>query len=150
MKTGKIPEDKHDFYLKLRKKITNWINAEAKANNKYADYLLFAPDFFHLLVKLSLDDDVPVAQKIKLGITIAYFISPIDILPEGIIGPVGYFDDLVLAAYTLNSFINENNTELVYKHWAGERDVLELIQKTIRAADRLLGSGLLNRLKRKL
>jgi len=143
MKTGKIPEDKHDFYLKLRKKITNWINTESKANNKYADYLLFAPDFFHLLVKLSLDDEVPIVQKLKLGVAIAYFISPIDILPEGIIGPAGYFDDLVLAAYILNDFINKTDSELVNRHWAGNKDILSLIKKIIEEGNRFLGSGLI-------
>jgi uncharacterized membrane protein YkvA (DUF1232 family) len=33
---------------------------------------------------------------------IAYIISPLDLLPEGIIGPAGYAEDIALAAYVIN------------------------------------------------
>ncbi len=46
-------EEQQDFYKKLREKIQNYLN---KHNSKYTEYLLLAPDLFHLLVKLSLEE----------------------------------------------------------------------------------------------
>ena len=139
----------YDFYRNLRRKIKDWVLNKNGANNKWAEYILLAPDLFYLLYKLALDKDVLVADKVKLAAAIAYFISPIDLVPEALLGPVGYIDDIALAAYVLNSIINHTDPELIRKHWAGEEDVLEVIQRILKLADQMLGSGLWNRLKAK-
>lgn len=135
-----------DFYQDLRRKIRDWLEQGGK-NTKWAEYIMAVPDFFHLLCKLTIDKDVPVREKAKLAAAIAYFVSPIDLIPEAIAGPAGYADDVALAAYVLNSIVN-SNPEVVKRHWAGERDVLELIQEILRVADEMVGSGLWTRLKR--
>ena len=46
-----------DFYQTLRRKIKDWETKEG-ANHKWAEYILLAPDFFHLLCKLAIDKEV--------------------------------------------------------------------------------------------
>lgn len=140
-------EQQLDFYQKLRTKIANYLQ---RKNFEYSDVLLLAPDFFHLLIKLSLDPRVDSMKKAKLGLAIAYFLSPFDILPEAFLGPLGYMDDIALAAYILNDFINNNESELLYEHWAGQSDVLASIQNTVTLANRFLGEGLWKRIKNKV
>ncbi len=141
-------EKKHsDFYKKIRKQINGFLD---KHNFQYADLLLAAPDFFHLLVKLSMDKRVSADRKVKLVVGIAYFIMPFDFLPEAIFGPIGYMDDLAVAAYILNQFVNQEDADLVREHWAGEGDVLATIQNVLTVADNYLGSGLWERIKRKV
>jgi uncharacterized membrane protein YkvA (DUF1232 family) len=110
---------------------------------------MFAPDLFHLLVKLSLDPEVPGPRKIKLLGAIAYFISPIDVLPEALLGPLGLLDDIAVAAWVLNLMVNESDPEIVRKHWAGDGDGLEVIQRILTSADEMIGGGLWERLKKK-
>jgi uncharacterized membrane protein YkvA (DUF1232 family) len=110
---------------------------------------MFGPDLFHLLCKLSLDDEVPIKEKAKLAGAIAYFVSPVDLLPEIITGPLGYLDDIAVAAYVLNGIINNTDKALVEKHWAGDGDVLHVIRQIIKGADEMLGSGLWAKLKKK-
>jgi uncharacterized membrane protein YkvA (DUF1232 family) len=136
-----------DFYLKLRSEIKKFLNTH---HTKYADILLIAPDLFHLLVKLSLDDRVPVDRKVKFVAVIAYFISPVDLFPEIFFGPIGYLDDIALAAYILNNYINETDANIVAELWAGEQDILDILKKIINVADSMLGSGLWRRVKRYL
>jgi uncharacterized membrane protein YkvA (DUF1232 family) len=136
-----------DFYQTLRRKIKDWETKEG-ANHKWAEYILLAPDFFHLLCKLALDKDVPTKEKAMLAAALAYFVSPIDLIPEAIIGPAGYVDDIALAAYVLNSIITKSDEELVLKYWAGEEDLLDLIKRILKTADEMLGSGLWKRAKR--
>ena len=70
------------------------------------------------------------------------------VVPEAIVGVIGYTDDIVLAAYVLNSIINNTSVEIVEKHWAGDIDVLHLVQEILRVADEMIGSGLFKRLKK--
>jgi uncharacterized membrane protein YkvA (DUF1232 family) len=98
-----------------------------------------APDLFHLLVKLSLDKDVPAKEKAKLAAAITYFISPLDFIPELILGPIGYVDDIAIAAYVLNNLINEIDPEIIKKYWAGDTDILFLIKKILQVSDEMVG-----------
>jgi uncharacterized membrane protein YkvA (DUF1232 family) len=136
-----------DFYLKLRKKINAYL--EKHRQHKYGDILLLAPDLFHLLVKLSLDDRVPNAKKAKFIGVIAYFISPIDLLPELLLGPLGYFDDIALTAWVLNEYINDTDSSVVRELWAGDQDILTTIKNILTVADKLIGKGLWKKLKKK-
>jgi len=134
-----------DFYHKLRQKIAAYVN---KNNSEYAKYLLLAPDLFHLLVKLSIDPRVPAAKKAKFLGVIAYFISPLDLLPEFILGPLGYLDDIALSAYVLNDYINETDAKIVRELWAGDQDILSTLKNIITAADKMIGSGLWQKLRK--
>jgi uncharacterized membrane protein YkvA (DUF1232 family) len=141
-------EEKYDdFYKKTRKQISGFLE---KKNFKYAEILLLAPDFFHLLVKLSMDKRIPSDKKLKFVVGIAYFIMPFDFFPEAILGPIGYMDDIAVAAYILNDYINNNSPDIVYEHWAGEGDLLASIQNILTVADNFLGKGLWDRIKKKV
>ena len=132
---------KSDFYKDLRAKVNGWVKARTK-RHRFAEYILVGPDLFHLLCKLSIDKDVPAEQKAKLAAALAYFVSPVDLIPEGLLGPVGYLDDVALAAYVLNSVVNATDAAIVRRHWAGDGDVLDVIKKILEVADDMIGSGL--------
>ena len=135
-----------DFYQALRKKIRERVERDGAAS-RWAEYLLLAPDLLHLLCKLSVDPALPVAQRAKLGVAIAYFVSPFDLVPEALLGAVGYVDDVAFAAYVLNSIIT-TDAAVVQKHWAGDGDVLDVVRRVLKVADQMVGSGLWKRLKR--
>ena len=89
-------------------------------------------------------------DKAKFAGVIAYFFSPIDFLLEALLGPLGYVDDLILACYVLNLYINQQeevNKQVVKELWPGDQDVLDTIQSVLQKADKWIGSGLLNKLK---
>ncbi|MFB6344454.1 MAG: YkvA family protein [bacterium] len=140
--TGRnFDRDKHrDYYQSLRKNVRDWIDRKGH-NHKYAEYVLAAPDLFHLLCKLSLDSRVSLKNKAKLAGAIVYFLSPIDIIPEALLGPVGYIDDLGLSAYVIQAILQDAGHETVKEHWAGEQDILDLIRDLLDLADRKIGSG---------
>lgn len=136
-----------DFYQRLRKRIRAYCESRMGRQNKWIEFLLFAPDLFHVLVRLAADTRTPTAEKTKLIAAIAYFVSPLDLMPEGILGPAGYADDVVIAAYVLNGIINRTSPEVVRQLWAGDEDVLVVIQNILKVADNMIGSGLWRRLK---
>ena len=143
-------EKQKDFYLQLRDKVSQWFETNADQKPEFANYVLLVPDFFYLLVRLTLDDRIPAMDKAKFAGVIAYFLSPIDFLPEALLGPLGYLDDLVLTCYVLNLYLNQQegaNKQVVKELWPGDQDVLNTIQSVLQKADKWIGSGLLKKIK---
>ncbi|MBD7944365.1 MULTISPECIES: DUF1232 domain-containing protein [Psychrobacillus] len=132
-------DEQQDFYTKLRAKITNYVDSKSNKMGKFTPYLLFAPDFFHLLIKSMLDDRIDSKSKTLIGSGILYFITPIDILPEGLVGPGGFIDDIIVAAFIVNMLLNKFSPEIVEEHWAGEDKLLNTLKKVSETGDTVLG-----------
>jgi len=136
-----------NFYEKLRTKLHKWAESKDGQKSKWVEYVLLLPDFAYLLGALLLDPEIPIKHKAKLGMVIAYIISPLDLLPEGIIGPAGYVEDVALAAYVVNQLLNHVDNAVVMRHWKGDRDLLEVIRHIIEVTDEMVGSGLWQKVK---
>ncbi len=143
-----MDDKKKDFYQKLRTDIKKWLDEKTDSENTWTEYIMLAPDLFHLLTKLVIDPDVPASKKVKIAGIIAYFISPLDFLPEMLLGPIGYLDDIALTAYILNDIINEVDPKIIQRNWAGDRDILSLVKTIIANANNMIGSGVWKKLKR--
>jgi len=100
-----------------------------------------------LLWRLINDSRVNAKNKILLGSGLAYYFFPLDIMPEALIGPIGYLDDLVFAVYLLNKILADTDPETLREHWSGSEDVLTSIRNVLNAADTLVGKDLFARLK---
>src|SRR6056297_3368196 len=140
-------EEEYNYYYKLREKIKNGVNKISK-NEDLPEYLLLAPDLFYLLIKLMQDPEVPRSKKVKVGVVIAYFITPFDFLPEALLGLVAYVDDVALTAYVLNDFFNEMNPDIIKDNWPGEKKLLNVIQKILEDSDKFINKNIVNRLKK--
>ena len=137
-----------DFYVRLRRRIHEHLAGKGRFV-KHAELLLLAPDLFHLMVRLVLDPDLPKFERLKLIGMIAYFMSPVDFLPEVLLGPSGYLDDVVGASIVLDSIINAGHGALARRYWAGDRDLLAFLQRTVANAEAIVGRGVLGRLTRR-
>lgn len=139
-------EEHRDFYQSLRDRVRDWMENKG-ADHQYAEYVLAAPDLFHLMSKLSMDSRVSIKNKAKLAGALVYFISPVDIIPEALFGPIGLIDDLGLAAYVIQSILDDAGHEVVNEHWAGEKEILDLVRDLLELADQKLGSGAIEKLR---
>lgn len=136
-----INDKKHkDFYEELRTATTEWFREHNM--EKGADIIFLAPDFFYLLCKLVIDEEVKVDEKLKLGLAITYYLSPIDFIPEALFGTFGFVDDVALAAYVLNSILSATPATVVKKHWPGKKDILQEIENILAKVDEVIGGGL--------
>jgi uncharacterized membrane protein YkvA (DUF1232 family) len=143
-------EREEKFYRKLRKNITDWLSKKTNLDFKWREYLLLVPDIFYLMTKLVQDPEVPSSKKVMLISAIAYFISPIDLMPEAFLGPIGYLDDLGLAAYVLNDLLNSVDAQIVKKHWVGDVDILFVVKKILLNIDNIIGKGIWEKIKGKV
>lgn len=136
------------FYDRIRNSITSYLEKKAHLGEKSQTVLLLVPDMFMLLVRLVNDARVNAKNKMILGSGIAYFLFPIDLIPEGFLGPVGFADDLVLGAFLLNKLLAETDVEVLRQHWSGSEDVLQAIQRVLNTADSLIGSDVVGKIKK--
>lgn len=142
------PVNNEDFYSRVRKRLRRWATTKEGKQARWLEYILVLPDFFYLLCGLALDREVPLKHKAKIGVVIAYIVSPLDLLPEGLLGPPGYTDDVVLAAYALSQLLNHMKPETLLKHWRGDTDLLRLLQGILSVAEKMVGTGVWFKLKR--
>ncbi|HSP35914.1 MAG TPA: DUF1232 domain-containing protein [Thermoanaerobaculia bacterium] len=131
------------FYDKLREHIHSFVG-----DGKLGDLLLLVPDIFILLWRLANDERVSGKNKGLLISGIAYFISPIDVLPEALLGPIGYVDDLVLAVFILNKVLTDTDASVLREHWSGHEDVLDSIHRVLTTVDSLVTDKIINKLKK--
>lgn len=136
------------FYDRMRESIRRYLENRGSVAGKTGEYLLLAPDVFVLLWRLINDPRVSSKHKVMLGSGLAYYLFPLDIMPEGFLGPVGYIDDLVFGVYLLNKMLTDTDPEILREHWSGSDDILASIRNVLNAADNLVGSDILGRLRK--
>jgi uncharacterized membrane protein YkvA (DUF1232 family) len=147
--TGPVSKDRAQrFYDRLRRSIRAYLEKKGSLAGKAGEYLLFVPDVFILLWRLLNDSRVNARHKVMLGSGLAYFLFPLDIIPEGFLGPIGYIDDLVFGVYLLNSLLVDTDPSILREHWSGTEDVLVTIRKILAAADNLVGSEIVAKFKK--
>jgi uncharacterized membrane protein YkvA (DUF1232 family) len=134
------------FYSKLRRTVKIWAGGEKSRGSQYADLILAGPDLFMLLTRLSQDSRVSRTDRTKLAGAAAYFINPLDLIPELILGPPGLVDDIALSAYVLHDVLENTDPAIVRDHWEGDVEILELIRRILAVADTMVGGPIWRRL----
>ena len=143
------------FYDRLREKILHAIEKrEGKRGAKLTEgavrALLLVPDVFILLGRLALDKNVPASTRAMIGGALAYFILPVDLLPEALLGGAGFLDDLVLATAVLSQAFGGDLEPYARKHWSGSEDLRVVIRDISETAQSLLGQNLYDKLRKLL
>ena len=136
------------FYDRMRERIRAYLDKKGTVAGKTGEYLLLAPDVFVLLWRLVNDPRVNSKSKLALGSGLAYFLFPLDMMPEAFFGPVGFIDDLIFAVLLLKKVLVDTDVSVVREHWSGKDELLTMIEKVLSSAEQLVGSELLGRFKK--
>lgn len=114
------------FYDRFRAQVAS---VEPSSGSGVRDLLLLLPDLTVLLMRLLRDPRVSLGDKGLALLGLGYVLSPIDLLPEILLGPIGLIDDLVVVAATLSRLLNHVHPDVVRSHWPGRGDALDAIQR---------------------
>ena len=150
MTAGNIIENQQaqDFYRRLRARLDEWLQSREGRAYRFADYLLVLPDFVHLIIRLALDRRVPMELRTQTAAVLAYVMLPFDLVPEAVVGPVGFGDDLLLVALMVRRLLTAVPPEVVLAHWSGPTGLMKTIRTILDAAEEMVGSRVWNRLQR--
>jgi uncharacterized membrane protein YkvA (DUF1232 family) len=137
------------FYDRLREKILHAVEKRGgKLSENALKALLLVPDVFILLVRLTLDKNVPGSTRAMVGGALAYFVLPADLLPEMILGGAGFLDDLILATAVLSQAFGGELEPYARRHWSGPEDLRVVLRDLSQTAQSLLGQNLYDRLRK--
>lgn len=146
---NELPRDRASrFYDRIRNTTRSYLDKKGRAAGKAAEFLLLVPDVFILLWRLTTDSRVTGKDKVLLGSAVAYYVMPFDLIPEAIVGPIGYLDDLVFGVTVLAKIMISVDAAIIREHWSGTDDALETIQRVLNAADGLVGADLVGKIKK--
>lgn len=152
LETREIPsQGLLSFYDRLRRRIRDAVERRGgKLGAGVAETLLLVPDIFILLVRLALDRDVPKPARALIVGALVYFILPFDLLPEAVVGPLGYMDDLVIACAVLTQALGGDLEPFARKYWSGPERLRVVLHDVTRSAQALLGENLFVRVEKAL
>ncbi len=118
---------------------------DREGQTELKEYLLFFPRMIKLIWRLTRDPRVPARSKATLMLLGAYVMSPVDLIPDFIPG-LGQLDDIIIAAFALDSILNRIPDHIVREHWDGDEDVLQVIREVLDIATAFMPTWLKNRL----
>lgn len=127
------------LYDRLRSRVAA---PQPGARSGLRELALLLPDLTVLLARLLRDRRVPVGPKLIALVGLGYVLSPIDLLPEFLLGPIGLIDDLLVVTAALSRLLNDVHPDVVRSHWSGQGDALDAIQRATAWSRRLLGPRL--------
>lgn len=132
--------DEQRLYERLRSHVVS--TRPKGASSGLIDLVFLLPDLTVLLARLLRDDRVPLLSKAVAVGGIAYVVSPLDVLPALVFGPIGLVDDLVVVAACLSGMLNRVHPDVVRGHWSGQGDALEAISSVTEMVEEQVVDGL--------
>jgi uncharacterized membrane protein YkvA (DUF1232 family) len=114
------------LYDRMRERV---VRPEPGDGSGFRDMLLLLPDLTVLLARLLRNENVPRFSKLLAVLGVGYALSPIDLLPSLLVGPVGLVDDLLVVTAALSHMLNHVHPDVVRDAWPGQGDALEVIQR---------------------
>ena len=99
----------NDFYDTLLDNLDSY-------SGEYASFIDCGPNLFKLLCNL-LDHDINKELRSDICSAIAYYVVPMDIIPEQVYGPYGYIDDIYLSVFVLKRVAKEYDYDFLQLVW---------------------------------
>ena len=127
------------FYDRLRSQVSK---TEVGTRTGLRDLLLLVPDLAVLLSRLLRDDRVAPGDKAIAALGLGYLLSPIDLMPAWLFGPLGVLDDLVVLGAAVSRIVNHVHPDVVRAHWPGQGDALVAIRNASEWSEREIGGRL--------
>jgi uncharacterized membrane protein YkvA (DUF1232 family) len=90
------------------------------------------PDYARLVFGLMWDSRVSLLDRVLVGASVVYLVSPLDILPD-VFPVLGQIDDLFFLVFSLTRLFERTRRDVVLSHWRGRPEEL-----TARALKRLV------------
>lgn len=134
-------EPSEDEYARLRRDLYKRVPLDKK---KHYEYIAALPDIVALGYRVMKDKRVLMKDKVILGASLGYFLSPIDFIPEGI-PVIGVLDDLALFVFGVNHLTNRIPLPIVVEHWSGDLKTLKFVKDNVTRIMNITGSANIER-----
>jgi len=124
---------------RLRIRVSGLATGDGGEPYPFAHHLERLPDLVELVAGLAVDERVPKARRRLLVAALVYVLSPGDLLPESIVGPVGFADDLVVVAQSVAAVLQAGPAEAALELWRGEGDIADVVRGIMADGEAMVG-----------
>lgn len=108
-------------------------------DGEYASFIDYGPDLYKLLCAVLDSNELTQDLRLTVSAAIAYYVVPMDVIPEQEYGPYGYIDDIFISVYSLKKVADELGYELLQYYWEFDTDVKEVMDDCYEKSVELLG-----------
>lgn len=108
--------DFKDFYDVLCENLESY-------QGEYASFIDYGPKLFKLLTDVLEKEEVNSEYRLEISAAIAYYVVPMDVIPEQIYGPYGYIDDIFITVYVIKKLADEFGYEFLEEVWGEEQNL---------------------------
>lgn len=147
MRKGPEPPPTDSYYRQLQRRVETWLSSGEARHHPCAELYSYLPELFLFLSQVALDARVEERERVAIFAALKYIVAPFDLIPEGILGPAGYCDDLVLAALLVDRLAGKLDHTLLGGHWQGEGDVVTVARTILDSATTMVGNETCARLR---
>lgn len=100
----------------------------ARSWNEIAgEAILALPNVVKLFARLMRDPRIPIRRKVLVGAVAGYVLSPIDVIPDFVVG-LGRLDDIILVSLAVDLLMRGSDESIIREHWDGSIDSLDLVR----------------------
>lgn len=139
------------FYDRVRSRLVRSVERRSpRMGPRLVETLLVVPDVLLLLIRLVLDPAVPRPARAVIGGGLAYFLLPFDVVPEILVGPPGYVEDLLVASTVLAYALGDDLEAYAERYWSGGDDLRRVLADIASSASRLLSTDVERRVEKVL
>lgn len=111
----------------------------ASYEGEYASFIDHGPHLYKLLTDILTEESLSQEKRLEISAAIAYYVIPMDIIPEQIYGPYGYIDDIFISVHVIKRVAADLGYESLEKFWIGsgklETIVNECYNRSIEVLD---------------
>lgn len=128
------------FYDRIRSRVLTFVERRgSRLGRRLTEALLVVPDILLLLIRIVLDPSVPRETRAVVGGGLAYFLLPLDVVPEILVGPPGYVEDLLVASTVLAFAFGDDLERRAERYWSGSDGLRRVLGDIAETSSRLLG-----------
>lgn len=105
---------------------------------EYAPFIDHGPELFRLLNELLIKREVSSEFRLKISAAIAYYVVPMDVIPEQVYGPYGYIDDIFITSYMIKLLADKYGYPFLEKSWKGNGELKSVVDECYEKSSEIL------------
>lgn len=104
---------------------------------EYASFIDYGPKLFKLLTNV-LNEDISSKYRLEISAAIAYYVVPMDVIPEQIYGPYGYIDDIFITVYMIKKLAEDFGYDFLDKIWDEDENLEDVTDECYQKSKEVL------------
>lgn len=105
---------------------------------EYAPFIDHGPELFRLLNELLIKSDFSSEYRLKISAAIAYYVVPMDVIPEQVYGPYGYIDDIYITSYVIKVLADKYGYPYLEKYWTSNGKLESVVEECYEKSSEIL------------